>query len=158
MEIRPKLPADEAWIRPLLTERWGSAMVACVSGLHDAPLLDGLVAEVDGAPVGLLTYRIVGDACEAVTVDALEPGRGIGTALLNAAADVARAQGCHRLWLTTTNDNCPALRFYQRRGMNLVVLHRETVTEWRRTVKPQIPELGLDGISIRHALEFELLL
>ena len=131
-------------------------MVASVSGLHDATLLDGLVAERGGARVGLLTYRIEGEECEVVTIDSLEPGRGIGTALLQGAAELARGQGCSRLWLITSNDNLPALRFYQRRGMSLAALHRDAVTTWRRTVKPQIPEVGLDGIPIRHALELEL--
>jgi ribosomal protein S18 acetylase RimI-like enzyme len=158
MNVRPKLPSDGAWVRSTLVERWGSVFAASVSGLHDATLLDGLVAELDGAPVGLLIYRIVGDDCEAVTVDSLVPGQGIGTALLNAAAEVARANACRRLWLVTTNDNLSALRFYQRRGMSLVALHRDAVTEHRRTVKPQIPELGHDGIPIQHALELELLL
>jgi GNAT superfamily N-acetyltransferase len=156
VNVRPKLPSDESWVRSLLTERWGSTSVASVSGLHDAALLDGLVAELDGAAVGLLTYRVVGDECEAVTVDALEPGRGIGTALLNAAADVARGRACRRLWLVTSNDNLPGLRFYQRYGMSLVALHRDAATEWRRTIKPQISELGHDGIPIQHALELEL--
>jgi len=91
--IRAKLPSEEVWVRRRRTERWGTAMVACVSGLHDATLLDGLVAEIDGEPVGLLTYRIEDGECEAVTVDAYESGKGIGTALLRAVADLARARG-----------------------------------------------------------------
>lgn len=156
VSVRAKLPSDEAWVRARLTERWGAALVASVSGLHDAALLDGLVAELDGEPVGLLTYRIEGDECEAVTVDAYESGRGIGTALLRAVADLARSRGCRRAWLVTTNDNTPALRFYQRAGWDLVRLHYGAVDEWRRTVKPQIPERGLDGIPISHSLELEL--
>ena len=50
---------------------------------------------------------------QAITVDAFERGLGAGGALLEAAADEARRRGCGRLWLITTNDNTPALRFYQ---------------------------------------------
>jgi hypothetical protein len=53
------------------------------------------------------------------------------------------------------HDNLPALRFYQRWGMSLTALPRDAATKWRRTVKPQIPEIGVDGIPIRHALELE---
>lgn len=154
--IRAKRPSDEAWVRTRLTERWGAAVVASTSGLHDAATLDGLVAEIDGEPVGLLTYRIADGECEAVTVDAYEPGRGIGTALLQAVADLARSRGCRRAWVLTTNDNLPALRFYQRCGWDVVRLHHGAVDAWRRTVKPSIPERGLDGIPITHALELEL--
>jgi GNAT superfamily N-acetyltransferase len=154
--IRARVPSDDAWVQAVLTERWGSPFAACLSGLHDATMLPGVVAELGGQPAGLLTYRIDGDGCEVVTLDSLSPGHGIGTALLQAAADLARSRGCRRLWLTTTNDNLPALRFYQRRGLDLVRLHHGAVHEWRRTVKPQMSERGQDGILLAHALELEL--
>jgi GNAT superfamily N-acetyltransferase len=156
LAIRVKLPIDEAWARTTLTEHWGSPMAACLSGLHDASVLEGFIAEADGASAGLLTYRIVDDECEVVTLHSITPGVGAGTALLDAAADLARGRGCRRVWLTTTNDNLHALRFYQRRGWDLVALHHDAVTKQRRTVKPTIPELGNDSIPLRHALELEL--
>lgn len=73
-----------------------------------------------------------------------------------AVADLARSRGCRRASLLTTNDNTPALRFYQRVGWDLVRLRHGAVDEWRRTVKPSIAERGLDGISISHALELEI--
>lgn len=153
--VRPKRASDEAWARDKLAERWGPG-VASTSGFYDAALLDGLVAEIDGARVGLLTYRIADGECEAVTVDSYASVGGVGTTLLEAVAGLARSHGCRRVWLLTTNDNLPALRFYQRRGWDLVKLHHNAVNEWRRTVKPQIVERGLDGIPIAHALELEL--
>jgi hypothetical protein len=69
--IREKRPADEAWVRAMLPERWGSTMVASLSGLHDAATLDGFIAELDGEPAGLLTYRVADDECEVVTIDSL---------------------------------------------------------------------------------------
>jgi GNAT superfamily N-acetyltransferase len=155
LTIRAKLPSDETWAREKLTERWGPG-VASTSGFHDAALLDGLVAEIAGERVGLLTYRIADGQCEAVTVDSYSSTGGVGTALLDAIADLARSRECRRVWVLTTNDNLPALRFYQRRGWDLVRLHYDAVNEWRRTVKPQISEYGLDGIPIAHALELEL--
>ncbi len=155
LAIRAKQSSDEAWACASLTVHFGSPLAACLSGLHDAPLLDGFIAEADGEPVGLLTFRIADGECEVVTLHSSRPGLGAGTALLAAASDLARAHGCRRIWLTTTNDNLHALRFYQRRGWDLVALHHDAVDVWRRTVKPQIPELGLDGIPLRHALELE---
>ena len=52
----------------------------------------------------------------------------IGTALLAAAAERPEGAGCARAWLITTNDNLDAVRFYQRRGWDLVALHRDAVT------------------------------
>ena len=94
--VRAKLPSDEAWAREKLTERWGPG-VASTSGFHDAALLDGLVAEIDGERVGLLTYRITDDECEAVTVVSYASAGGVGTALLEAVADLASSRGCRRV-------------------------------------------------------------
>lgn len=67
----------------------------------------------------------------------------------------ARREGARRLWLITTNDNTIALRFYQRRGFDLVALHRDAVTRARAELKPSIP-LEIDGIPLRHELELEM--
>jgi RimJ/RimL family protein N-acetyltransferase len=71
--------------------------------------------------------------------------------------EVAVASGCERLWLITTNDNTPALRFYQKRGFQLVAIHRNALEHSRR-LKPQIPLLGLNGIPLRDEIELEMLL
>lgn len=105
--------------------------------------------------VGLALYRIEGKECEIVAPDSLREGRGIGTALVEAVADAARSAGCRRLWLITTNDNTRALRFYQRRGLHLIALHRDAVTAARQ-LKPTIPLFGNDDIRIRDELELEL--
>jgi len=52
---------------------------------HEPAELDGFVAELDGAGVGLLSYVLEDDACEIVSLAAEVQGRGIGTALLDAA-------------------------------------------------------------------------
>lgn len=92
---------------------------------------------------------------DAAWLDALRPGPGVGRVLFDAVTGAARARGCRRLWLVTTNDNTRALRFYQRRGLDLVALHRDAATA-ARAVKPTLPEYGEDGIAVRHELELEL--
>ena len=114
-----------------------------------------MIATLGTEPVGLLTYAVRDGACEVVTLDSFAERRGVGSALLEAVREVAAAAGCERLWLSTTNDNLAALRFYQRRGWDLVALHRDVVAQWRRS-KPVIPERGRDEIPLRHALELEL--
>jgi GNAT superfamily N-acetyltransferase len=43
-------------------------------------------------------------------------GKGIGTALLNAAIERAKAEGCARITLLTDADNAEAKAFYRRAG------------------------------------------
>ena len=125
--------------------------------MHDASRLPGFACDEGGALVGLATFELRGGECELVTLDALRPGAGIGSALLAAVAEEAARRRARRLWLITTNDNLTAIRFYQRRGMRLVAVHAGAVDEARQ-IKLSIPMTGEHGIPIRDELEFELVL
>lgn len=88
----------------------------------------------------------------------LAENRGIGSALLRAAAEKAKQSGCGRLWMVTTNDNVHAIRFYQRFGMELKAVRIGAMDQARAGLKPSIPLVGMDGIPIRHEFEFEMIL
>jgi len=100
------------------------------------------------------TCHVYRPAANASATDSARPGRGVGTALIVAAEEVAQRAGCRRLWLITTNDNTHALRFYQKRGFVLAALHRNAVAA-SRARKPEIPLTGNDGIPIRDEIELE---
>jgi ribosomal protein S18 acetylase RimI-like enzyme len=154
-QVRPVEDADRAWVAETLTRRWGATYVVSRGRRHDASALAGMLAEIDGERLGLATYMVDGDEVEVVTMDALFEGRGIGTALLEAVVRRAVAAGRRRLWLVTTNDNLDALRFYQRRGLRLVAVHRGAVDQ-ARLIKPQIPEVGALGIGVHDEIELQL--
>lgn len=157
MNVRPVDDDERDQVTRILTERWGSPVVVSRGVRHDLSRLPTIVAEQEGEIVGIVTYAPGDISAEITSLDALRPDRGVGTALLDAVVDVALSSGWRRLWLVTTNDNTRALRFYQRRGWDLVAVHRGAVDEARR-VKPEIPEQGADDIAIRHELELELVL
>jgi GNAT superfamily N-acetyltransferase len=141
-------------VRSQLNERWASPEVVTRGRLHRADRLPGFIALEGQRPVGLVTYSIENHDCENVTIDALEPRKGVGSALVRAVLETARAAGCRRVWLITTNDNTGALIFYQKVGFDLVALHRGAV-ERSRELKPVIPEVGCHGIPIRDEIELE---
>ena len=152
--VRPLVDADRSWAERYLIARWGSARVAAHGVLFHPAHLDGFVAELDGRRAGLATYAIDGDACELVTIDATPQGAGIGTALVEGVADAARAAGCTRMHVTTTNENEQAQGWYGRRGFALVAVHAGGVDR-ARELKPEIPPTDDRGIPIRDELEFE---
>jgi len=133
-----------------------SDVVARLGELVDARRHPALLGEVDGRLAGVLTYVVRGDACEVLTLHAVEHWNGVGSALIDVVRLLASDQGCARLWLVTTNDNVDALRFYQRRGFRLARLHAGAVDRSRATIKPTIPEIGAHGIRLRDELELEL--
>lgn len=151
MRVREKSPADQDWIETLLAERWGSTDVVFGGASHAAHRLPAWIA---GDRQGLATYHLA-ERADLVTLDAVVPGRGIGTALVQALADHLRAAGWPALHVSTTNDNLDALRFYQRRGFRLKAVYPGAIDQARR-LKPTIPQIGHYGIPIRDEIELIL--
>jgi septum formation protein len=152
--VRDLTGEDRDWQAEVVTAAWGLPVVS-LSGVHDVVALPGLVADQErgGPRLGVLTYRVQDRGLEVVTLNSLAEGRGIGTALLAEARQRARQAG-QRLWLSTGNDNVRAIGFYQRRGMDMVALHRDFADEVRK-IKPWLPEEAGGGITFRHAVELE---
>jgi ribosomal protein S18 acetylase RimI-like enzyme len=122
----------------------------------------GLVATLDGRVVGLVSWLADADAAartaevRALVVAGEAQGRGVGRALMVAAAAALGEAGVHRAWLVTTNDNLAALALYQKAGWRLAALRPGAIDEARRTLKPGIPATGDHGIPLRDELELEL--
>lgn len=155
--VRAAGPEDRSAIVELLTRSWGGTAVVAHGVVFDAARLPALVAERAGVTCGLLTYDESEQGIEVVTLDAFEQHTGVGTRLIEAAADLARRHGRPRLWLATTNDNLDALRFYQRRGLRIVEV-RPGAVDAARELKPSIPEVGEYGIPLHDELILELAL
>lgn len=153
--IRPIKPSDRESVAKLLTDRWGDINVVSRGRIYDASALPGYLAVSDGKIVGLITYNTNRDACEIVTLDSLHENSGIGTNLINTVIRKAENSAVKRLWLITINDNTRAIRFYQKRGFELVAIHRNAM-EISRNLKPQIPKLGIDDIPVRDEIELEM--
>lgn len=154
-EVRALSLRDRAWAAAFLKARAGSTLVVSRGRLHQADRLPGFIVREGVRAGGLLTYHVDADGFEVVTLHADPPGRGLGSRLLDAARRKAHRLGCRRLWLITTNDNLPAIRFYQRRGLSLAAVHRHAIRESRK-LKPGIPFTGVDGRPIEDEVEFEL--
>lgn len=154
-QIRPITADDRRWIVDLLTEKWGSPKIVTRGEAYRGDELPGFVAVKKEASVGLITYKITGDSCEILTLNSLVEKSGVGSGLINAVRKVAESSGCRRLWLITTNDNKAAVRFYQNRGFVIAAVHRGAMEESRK-LKPEIPEIGIDGIPITDEIEMEM--
>lgn len=155
--VRPLGPEDEEWVADFVDRRWGSPYVVAHGKLFYPHTLPGFAAELEGEPVGVITYHVDGDDWEIVTIDSVEEGQGTGSDLLYTLRQAAKKAGARRLWLITTNDNLSALRFYQKRGFALVAVYPNAL-ERSRQLKPNIPLVGEDGIPLRDEIELEMLL
>lgn len=153
-DVRRTTGDDSVWIRGVLRRYWASERILSRGRVLEPLRLPGFAAMRNSEPIGLITFHIDPAGCEIVTHNSMADSGGIGSCLLAAVRNEARAQGSRRLWLVTTNDNTAAVRFYQRRDFDIVAVHRHAITQ-HRTLKPEIPDAGLDGIPIRHEIELE---
>ena len=153
--IRAVCEGDRPMLSWLVAELWGSELVAVHGNVLRPAELPGFIAERSRRVVGLLTYQLVGDFLEIVTLNAIERRAGIGTLLIEASAGTARHFRCREIRLTTTNDNVDALRFYQRRGFRLAGL-RAGAVDRSRLEKPEIPRVGDYGIPLHDEIELSL--
>ena len=150
--LRRITPEDLPHLRQYWIDQWGGEEMIVHKEVFRTELMEGFVTE-DWA--GVVTYLIKGDQCEIISLNSMNEGRGIGSALIRAVMKEAQGRSCRRLFLSTTNDNLHALGFYQKRGFELAALRRGAVNESRK-VKPGIPSFGADGIPLRDEIELEM--
>jgi len=78
-------------------------------------------------------------------------GRGVGKMLVNRAVDEARERGFKTVKLGTTNDNIPALYFYQRLGFVIEKIVPDAVGD-----DANIPQSGFAGLPVRDEIQMKL--
>jgi ribosomal protein S18 acetylase RimI-like enzyme len=112
-----------------------------------------IVAEMQGDVSGALAWRPRENALQIVAL-ATEPmwqRSGVGGHLVAEAEVVARRTGATRVVLATTNDNLPALYFYQRRGYRITDVVRDA---WRDHAELTIG-VGFASIPVLDELRLE---
>lgn len=142
-------------INDFINSRWFSTDMVVRGELVDMTLLDGFALYDNEAIIGLVTYRIQDKECEIMSLDSLRENQGIGTALVNKVIGMAVQKGCEKIRLITTNDNINALRFYQKRGFDMVRFYHNAL-DTSRKLKPSIPMTGDFNIPLKHEIEFEM--
>jgi len=147
-------PAPTSLIEALWRERWGIPVVTPEREYRPQDVEGRVERDDDGNVRGLVTWAIEGGRAEIVSLEAMEPGRGSGSRLMDAAERELRRRGATAVHAATTNDNPRALTFYVRRGYRLVRLHLDAMERVRR-LKPGVPAVGNDGIPLRDMWELE---
>lgn len=155
MDLQPISEEFRGQVNQILCEEWNCPPSISRGRMIDTTKLSGFVFVENNTIKGVVTYNIDGLGCEMVTLNSFEENKGIGTALVNEVLKVAKKARCKRLWLITTNDDINAIRFYQKKGFDLVAAHINAI-EVSRKLKPSIPLVGMDNIPIKHELEFEI--
>ena len=119
--VREATDSDRAAARELFTRDFGRTNVVAYGEVMDIDQMPALVAVRYDDPSGALAYRLHGDALHivALATDPMWQRSGVGGHLVAEAELIARRLNLRRLVVSTTNDNLPALYFYQRRGYRM---------------------------------------
>lgn len=145
--VRPAAPEDRHDIEEICDRAWGETDVDCFGKTFDVFGGENLVAETDeGDFAGLISLAL--DRGElAVILLSVYPGHqgsGVGSALVDAAVAVAASKGVSSLKVATTNDDIPALDFYQRHGFAIYAIETGIVVDHHGSAIP-----GFAGIPVR---------
>ena len=143
---------ERAVVRALFERDFGRSQLVAFGEVMNVDEMPVLVAVTHDEVSGALAYRLFGDALHivALATDALWQRSGVGGHLVAEAELFARRLALPRVLVTTTNDNLPALYFYQRRGYRITAVRPDGIL----AVTPEL-QPGFAGISVRDEIHLE---
>jgi len=150
--VRPCEGAERAAVLDLFQRDFGSTRIGAFEAEHALVDLPTLVAMVKGDQLaGALAYRLTEDTLQmlALATDPMWQRAGVGGHLVAAAERLAREAGRTRALIATSNDNLPALYFYQRRQYRIASVTPGSLVN-RAAGRP-----GFAGIEVRDEIRLE---
>jgi ribosomal protein S18 acetylase RimI-like enzyme len=116
--VRQGTPEDHESVMALFRRDFGRATLVAFGEEMRLEEHPQIVAEMRGELAGAMAYRLLPDALHivALATDPVWQRSGVATHLVREGEELARRHGLGRMVFATTNDNLPALYFYQRRG------------------------------------------
>jgi len=151
--IRASEERDRAGIVELFERDFGYTNIVAFGEevvIEGAP---ALVAWMKGELAGALVYRPLVDALLilALATDPMWQRSGVGGHLVTEAEALARGRRLGRVLVSTTNDNLPALYFYQRRDYHIT----EVVPGGLLAHVKEPGSRGFGGITLRDEIRLE---
>ena len=144
--VRDANSADRHDVEEICDRAWGETDIDVYGRTFDVLSCENLIAEADGELAGLISLAVDrGDL--AIVMYSVYPqyqGRGIGSALLEAAYRRAVEKSLPALKAAVSNDDLPLLYFYQRHGFSLAEIANGLLAD-----KLGYAGVGFAGIPIR---------
>jgi ribosomal protein S18 acetylase RimI-like enzyme len=151
--VREASEQDREAITNLFLRDFGRTKIVAFGAVMSLDQGPALVAEMNGELAGALGYRLREDALQIVSLatEAEWQRSGVGRHLVAQAEALARRLGLDKVVFCATNDNLPALYFYQRCGY---VISAVEVGSLVSIVPPGAPS-GFAGITPRDEIRLE---
>ena len=154
--VREATEADAAATLELFERDFRRTTVLAFGELMSLAELPAIVAEMKDDVAGALAYRLLTDAFQivALATDPLWQRSGVGGYLVAEAELMARRLRLPRVIFCASNDNLPALYFYQRRAYRITEVLPGAMLPH---VRPAFA-CGFAGIPVRDEIRLEKLL
>ncbi len=159
MEVCRIIEKDRNLVNNFIINHWYSTKMIIRGKEIDMTSVDGFYILSESNTIGLITYLIDEESSviEITSLDSIKENQGIGTMLINRVIEEAKECNVKKIVLITTNDNINALKFYQKRGFDMVHLFHNAL-DVSRKLKPEIPLIGQNSIPLMHEIEFEMII
>jgi ribosomal protein S18 acetylase RimI-like enzyme len=143
---------DRARIRELVCRFWGEEEQLAFDRSYSVSELPGWIAETGALLVGFVSFVELDDDLLIVALGVLPryQNAGIGISLVERVESEARRSGKKRLLVATSNDDLPALAFYQYLGFQIFEVKPNVLAEKHRQVLK-----GIGGLPIRDELRLQ---
>jgi len=147
VRVRPATDGDRRLVRELFNRDFGRTRLILFGEEQRLDEAASIVAEMQGEIAGALAYRVVDHALQilALATDPMWQRAGVGAYLVTEAEQMARGRTVPLVEVATTNDNLPALYFYQRRGYHIAEVFPGAVARYF----DDQPSVGFAGIPVR---------
>lgn len=151
--VREAAEAERQAALELFRRDFGRTGVVAFGQVMDLDAIPTIVADMDGEIGGALAYRLVDGGLHVVALatDPMWQRSGVGGHLMAEIELMARRLRIPRVIVSTTNDNLPALYFYQRRGYCVTEWIPHGVTKHAKSASLA----GFSGIPIRDEVRLE---
>jgi GNAT superfamily N-acetyltransferase len=151
--VRNATDADRSGALALIRRDFGQTTIVAFGEPVDLDHALMLSASMKGELAGALAYHLASDALHilALATDPMWQRTGVGGHLVAEAEATARGRSLNRVVVATTNDNLPAMYFYQRRGYVVTALVPGAILPHLRVN----PAAGFGGIPIRDEIRLE---
>ncbi len=141
---------DVATIKEMVQLFWGDPVQLMFERQYTVAQEPALVAECDKEIIGFISYSDFDQNAVLIVALGILPsyqGCGIGQALVRQIEEYAKEQRKQQLLVVTSNDNIPALAFYQHLGFQLYEVAPDVIAKKLGGLHP-----GIANIPIRDEL------
>ena len=146
VDVRPAAAEDRRDIEDICDQALGETDVDAFGRTFDVLEQENLVATAEGRFAGLVSLAVHGGDLTVVLLSVYPgfQGRGVGGALVEAAAARAAERGLPGVKVAISNDDVPSFSFYQRHGFVVESVQRGMLADLYGSAEP-----GFSGIPVR---------